>query len=217
MMLTQTIGVLLLILAVVGLATRRGRQVGHAPALLLLDTRLARGEITPDEHRQRSQTITDVATRRARGGWWWLLGGLGVALLVAGPLTTGASPGAGWWSGHPMGMAQHMGSNRTAAAPTDPSASGAPEQIVEAGDLWFAPDRVELEAGRTINLVLDNSGRVFHDLSIPDLDVHLDARPGETSSAVLRVPEAGTYEFTCTVPGHAAAGMRGELVVTASR
>lgn len=218
MMLIQPIGIVLMVLAAVGLARGHDRQDGHAGSLQLLDTRLASGEISSDEHQQRRLVLTDVPTRRAPRGGWWVLGALGLALLVAGSLGTGAGTGAGsgWWSGHPMEMAQHMGWNRTAAAPTDPPVSGAPEQIVEAGDLWFAPDRVEIEAGRTTNLVLDNTGRAFHDLSIPGLDLHLDARPGETTSTAVRVTESGTYEFTCTVPGHAAAGMRGELVVTAS-
>lgn len=115
-----------------------------------------------------------------------------------------------------MNMAGHMGWNRTAAAPAEPPVSGAPEVVVEAGDLWFDPVRIDIAAGPTTNLVLDNTGRAFHDLSIPDLDVHLEADPGETTSTALRSPEAGRYEFLCTVPGHAAGGMRGELVVTAS-
>jgi putative membrane protein len=37
------------------------------------------------------------------------------------------------------------------------------------------------------------------------------------AAAALRAPDEGRYEFLCTVPGHAAGGMRGELVVTAAR
>lgn len=144
-----------------------------------------------------------------------MLGALGVVLLVAGSLTTGAGTD-GWWAGHPMGMAQHMGGNRTAAAPAEPPVSGVPEIRVEAGDLWFAPDRIEVAAGGTVNLVLVNTGQAFHDLSVPELDLHLEADPGETSVTAVDVPEEGTYGFLCTVPGHAAAGMRGEVVVVAA-
>jgi uncharacterized cupredoxin-like copper-binding protein len=113
-------------------------------------------------------------------------------------------------------MGDHMGWNRTAAAPAEPPVSGAPDRIVEAGDLWFEPVRVEVEAGSTINLVLDNAGQAFHDLTIPELDIHLEAEAGGTAATALEAPEAGSYAFSCTVPGHAAAGMRGELVVTPS-
>ncbi|MFU8841606.1 MAG: cupredoxin domain-containing protein [Nitriliruptoraceae bacterium] len=216
MMLMLPIGLVLLVLATVGLASDPGRRDGRVSAVQLLDARLARGEITSDEHRQRRQVLTDAPAPRASRGFWWALGALGVVLLVTGPLTTGASTDAAGWGGHPIGMAQHMGGNRTAAAPAEPPVSGAPEIRVEAGDLWFAPDRIELEAGRTVNLVLDNSGQAFHDLSLPELDVHVDAQPGETAATAVRVPEEGTYEFLCTVPGHAAGGMRGEVVVVAA-
>lgn len=211
------IGILLMVLAAVGLSTRPVGQDGHAPARQLLDARLARGEIAPDEHQQRTQVLTEGRPRRTPRRLVWALGATGLFLvLLAGPFVGQASPGDGWWAWHDPSMAAHMGWNQTAAAPTAPPASGAAEHLVEAGDLWFEPDRIEIEAGTTVNLALDNTGRAFHDLSIPALDLHLEARPGETSSTALRVPEAGTYEFTCTVPGHAAAGMRGELVVTAS-
>lgn len=215
-MLLLPIGLVLLVMATVGLAGGAGRQHGRAPAVQVLDTKLARGEITSDEHRRRRQVLTGAPARRASRGGWWVLGALGLVLLVAGPLTTGAGISSGWWAGHPTGMAQHMGGNRTAATPAAPTVSGAPEILIEAGDLWFEPDRIEVEAGRTVNLVLENTGQAFHDLSVPELDLHLEAEPGETSATAVDVPEAGTYVFTCTVPGHAAAGMRGEVVVVAA-
>jgi uncharacterized cupredoxin-like copper-binding protein len=124
--------------------------------------------------------------------------------------------GTGWWGGHQRNMAGHMGWNRTASAPGEPPVAGAPEVLIDAGDLWFEPARVEVEAGSTVNLVLDNTGQVFHDLSIPELDILLEAGAGENASTALSVSEAGRYEFLCTVPGHAAGGMRGEMVVTAA-
>lgn len=113
-------------------------------------------------------------------------------------------------------MAGHMWWNRTTTTPAGPSVASAPEVLIEAGDLWFDPARVEVEGGSTVNLVHDNIGQVFHDLSIPDLDVHLEAGADQAASTALRVAGPGRYEFLCTVPGHAAAGMRGELVVTAA-
>lgn len=216
MMLVLPIGLVLIVLATVGLAGCSGRQHGRVPAVELLDMRRARGEISSDEHRQRRRVLTDGPARRASRVGWWMLGVLGVALLVAGPLTTGAGTGASWWAGHTMGAAQHMGGNRTASAPAEPPIPGATEVRVEAGELWFEPDRIEVEEGRTVNLALANTGQAFHDLSVPELDVHLEAQPGETSAIAISEPEVGTYEFTCTVPGHAAAGMRGEVVVVAA-
>lgn len=215
MMVVASIGLLLIVIAAVGATSQRHAR--RAPvAHEILDARLARGELTPDEHRQRSQVLADVPTRRASRGAWWLLAGLGAILLLAGPVTASAGPGAGWWAGPQMNMTHHMGWNGTAATPAEPPVSGAPDMVVEAGDLWFDPARIGIAAGTTTNLVLDNTGQVFHDLSIPALDVHLEAAAGESTATALRAPAAGTYEFLCTVPGHASGGMRGELVVTAA-
>jgi uncharacterized cupredoxin-like copper-binding protein len=38
--------------------------------------------------------------------------------------------------------------------------------------------------------------------------------PGQTATLRVSVLRAGTYEYLCTVPGHAAAGMKGLLKVT---
>jgi len=38
--------------------------------------------------------------------------------------------------------------------------------------------------------------------------------PGATAKLAVVVAKAGTYEYMCTVPGHAAAGMKGLLKVT---
>ena len=39
------------------------------------------------------------------------------------------------------------------------------------------------------------------------------AEPGETVTAGITVDTPGTYEFLCTVPGHADAGMRDTVTV----
>jgi uncharacterized cupredoxin-like copper-binding protein len=38
--------------------------------------------------------------------------------------------------------------------------------------------------------------------------------PGKTSSLTVTFAKAGSYEYLCTIPGHAAAGMKGDLKVT---
>ena len=68
-------------------------------------------------------------------------------------------------------------------------------------------------SGEQVNLALDNAGQVFHDLAIEGLDVRLAADPGTIATGGLQVDQPGEYGFICTVPGHAAAGMRGTLNV----
>lgn len=57
-----------------------------------------------------------------------------------------------------------------------------------------------------------NHGKVAHDFKIAGRKTAI-IKPGK--SAVLRVvfPKAGRYPYLCTVPGHAAAGMKGVLKV----
>jgi uncharacterized cupredoxin-like copper-binding protein len=38
--------------------------------------------------------------------------------------------------------------------------------------------------------------------------------PGKSATLSVKFAKAGTYEYLCTVPGHAAAGMKGDLKVT---
>jgi uncharacterized cupredoxin-like copper-binding protein len=38
--------------------------------------------------------------------------------------------------------------------------------------------------------------------------------PGATATLTVKFAKTGSYEYLCTVPGHAAAGMKGDLKVT---
>lgn len=38
--------------------------------------------------------------------------------------------------------------------------------------------------------------------------------PGKSATLTISFTKAGSYEYLCTVPGHAAAGMKGDLKVT---
>lgn len=122
--------------------------------------------------------------------------------------------GAGWWGMHQgmMGWADGGDVGSSQAQPEDPDA---PTIEVEASEFGFRPDRVEIRAGEAVNLRLTNTGNLPHDLSVPDLGFRLVANAGETATGRLEVDQPGEYQFLCTVPGHAQAGMVGTLVVQA--
>lgn len=61
---------------------------------------------------------------------------------------------------------------------------------------------------------MTNTGGVFHDLTVPAADFRLDVEPGDEAVGGLTLQEPGTYEYFCSVPGHANGGMRGTLTVT---
>lgn len=137
----------------------------------------------------------------------------GLVLVAVGLIGMALQAPAGGWWGMPMGPM--MGWWEPAHTGTDqaPPVAGAPTIEVEATEFAFQPDRLVIDAGETVNLTLVNRGRLVHDLSIPGLDVHLVATPGETTTTGLEVSEAGEYRMVCTVPGHAEAGMIGLIVV----
>jgi Copper binding proteins, plastocyanin/azurin family len=69
-------------------------------------------------------------------------------------------------------------------------------------------------AGRAVTLVLDNSGaETEHGIFVPALGFRLDAKAGEVVRRVTVFDKAGKYDFSCDLPGHPEAGMRGKLIV----
>jgi len=64
----------------------------------------------------------------------------------------------------------------------------------------------------TITFRLTNNGGIPHNLSIngkqtPNID------PGATTTLKVTFSKPGSYPYLCTLPGHAAAGMKGVLTV----
>ena len=90
------------------------------------------------------------------------------------------------------------------AADTAGTSGGSAEGVVEieAGDLYFDPEAVTATAGET-EFRLVNSGAVYHDLVVEELD-HTEiagAEEGETATGTVEL-EPGTYTLYCSVPGH---------------
>jgi uncharacterized cupredoxin-like copper-binding protein len=79
----------------------------------------------------------------------------------------------------------------------------------------FAPNTIKAKAGQTVTVELKNGGTTIHNFVAPGLGVATAARAtaGQTVTASFTAPAAGTYEFWCNEPGHAEAGMIGQVVV----
>lgn len=143
---------------------------------------------------------------------------VGLALIVAGLIggaLTGSSTSGGWWGttgGMPMGGM--MGGMMGRFGANAPSIPGAEEVVVILDEYAFSPNEVKVAAGEEFNLTVENQGTMIHDLTIPDLGLTVAVRPGEGASAGVPAALApGSYQFLCTVPGHAGAGMTGVLIV----
>lgn len=92
----------------------------------------------------------------------------------------------------------------------------------------FTPSSATAPAGGEVEVTLNNVGALEHSwtlvgsgvdvATVTDADA-LDGATtgtvaaGETGTVTFTAPAAGSYQFVCTVPGHAAAGMVGTLTV----
>jgi uncharacterized cupredoxin-like copper-binding protein len=100
------------------------------------------------------------------------------------------------------------------------------------GELKFLPSRIQLETGKSYSLLLDNPSPVKHYFTSKDFAdaswtkkvqvgqvevkgaIHeLELKPGAAADWVLTPMKPGAYELHCSIPGHAAAGMVGEIVI----
>lgn len=118
--------------------------------------------------------------------------------------------GTGMMGGQMMGGQTMMhGGQGSGSVPA--AIAGAREVTVTADNLAFTPNAISVKPGEAVNVAFHNADEMVHDFTIPSLGVHVDAQPGQTVTFGLQVATSGTYEFMCTVPGHAAAGMHGTI------
>ena len=85
---------------------------------------------------------------------------------------------------------------------------------ITAFDLGFTPATLDVPAPGKYEVRLKNTGATTHDITFASGE-SATAKPGETVSVMVDIPASGTT-FLCSIPGHAAAGMTGGIVVTGS-
>ena len=104
-----------------------------------------------------------------------------------------------------------------AARGGDGNASGVVDLVME--DLRFSPNQVNAAVGVPVSVRVTNRGTERHDLSFPSLHmpglegIETILAPGETRTFTLQFDQPGTHTFICSLPGHAAAGMTGAVIV----
>lgn len=84
---------------------------------------------------------------------------------------------------------------------------------VEMGEYHFLPNRFSVDAGEPVRFFIHNTGKETHEFELPGLGIEAVVASGD--SATLTIPKtlAGNYKVICDLPGHAAKGMTGELLV----
>ena len=184
------------------------RTGGHRAREILAE-RLARGEISPEEHRDRLSAIGH-GRGRSLGTFAVVLGAAGLIGMIAVAAT---GPGGGFMrSMMNGGMGSMMGGGDTGRSGSPPTA-GARDITISAKEFSFDPATITLRAGETVNITFKNNGMMFHSLTVGGLGLDLRANSGDSISGALRPDKPGTYSFICAVAGHAEAGMRGTIEV----
>lgn len=108
--------------------------------------------------------------------------------------------------------------DRPQEEPTDgagdesPAAPAGDGYTFVAVDIDFSDAPNEIPAGN-VTFELVNEGAILHDVTMEDGPTVVEAQGGETATGSIAL-EPGTYTYYCSVPGHRAAGMEGELTVS---
>ena len=134
------------------------------------------------------------------------LAACGGGALFALPMVLGAlALGAG--SPAPSASVSAIASGGPAASSDEPLGT----LSIHAFDLGFKPAMLEVKQPGRYTLTFVNDGAVAHDITFDDGTV-IKADPGTTGTGEVLIP-AGGLGFICSIPGHAAAGMTGHVMV----
>jgi uncharacterized cupredoxin-like copper-binding protein len=131
----------------------------------------------------------------------------------------------------------HGGNEETAyGKPGDPKKPARIVQIVmreSDGKMLFIPDALKIRKGEQVRFQLRNNGEVDHEFVVATLEENLKhmkemeknpdmehddpnarrVKPRKTAEIVWQFTKAGTFDFSCLIPGHRQAGMFGTIVV----
>jgi Cu+-exporting ATPase len=96
-------------------------------------------------------------------------------------------------------------------------AASAQQVSVVGRDVRFVPAEIRIRAGRWTVVTFTNEDPIFHDWEVEGIaNVDAGARPNQSTTLRFIIDRPGEYDYVCTVPGHAEAGMVGRLVVERS-
>jgi uncharacterized cupredoxin-like copper-binding protein len=83
---------------------------------------------------------------------------------------------------------------------------------VKGGEFFYRLSTKSIAKPGTVTFVFKNVGQVLHDFKISGKKTPL-LQPGKTARLVVTFKKKGRYPYSCTVPGHASAGMKGVFTV----
>ncbi len=105
-----------------------------------------------------------------------------------------------------------MGSMHSSESDNAPVVKGAREIAVRAKSFEFTPKRLAVGVGEAVTIELTSTD-IEHDVTVEGIGHVVHAGGDQTEQGGLKIDQAGTYEFYCSISGHRAAGMEGTIVV----
>ena len=154
------------------------------------------------------------------------------SFCVVGLISAGALAGPG----HKPGEGHSHPEETAYGKPGDPKKPARIVQIVMRegdGKMLFLPDKLKVRKGEQIRFQLRNNGEIDHEFVVatveenlkhmkemeknPDME-HDDpnarrVKPKKTAEIIWQFTKAGTFDFSCLIPGHRQAGMSGTIQV----
>jgi uncharacterized cupredoxin-like copper-binding protein len=160
----------------------------------------------------------------------FIFGAFAAYVVLAG--TAWAGPGA---SGHGH-VEGHHDDDLAFGEPGDPNQPSREITVVmkeEDGMMLFSPNAITVSQGEQIRFKVKNEGVLDHELVVATLDANLKhaeemaknpdmehddpnakrLTPGGSGEILWKFTDAGTFDFSCLIPGHREAGMSGSIVV----
>jgi plastocyanin len=110
----------------------------------------------------------------------------------------------------PLALVACSSSGGGKSEPTKAAANGA--ITIDAFDIHFDIGTITTKAG-PLTVTMDNKGAIPHTFKIEGTDLTLKANGGKSATGTYTLKK-GTYTFECTIPGHAAQGMKGKVIVS---
>jgi nitrite reductase (NO-forming) len=130
---------------------------------------------------------------------------VGLSLVLTGCARSGAPT----WTYAPASSAAPAAV--PAVANSQPPVSAEGKIFIEAFDLGFTPAMPSVPSAGTYEVEFKNAGSALHDITFAD-GTTITAEGGKTATGSVTIP-AGGIAFLCSIPGHADAGMKGEVMI----
>lgn len=140
-----------------------------------------------------------------------------VAALALGACSAPAAPAKPAAAGGPPKPAVAQKPNGPFVPNGEIDGSGGKVALQHLDTMKFSPNTItRAKAGSSVTVEMKNAGATIHSVIAPALGVptKVALSGGQASTVTFTLPaQPGTYFFWCPEPGHAEAGMSGQVVV----